>query len=418
MWSVTADPEEFAEASEWFRDRFPVTPDLAAKLGRYAGGRAWTISGVAQLDVVLHAYDHLLKAIENGTPFEDWQDQVEESLTKSWGEPDSARLATIFRNATQQSLNAGRYRQMTDPEVKDLRPYVLLDGINDAAQSDICEKIDGTIVHIDDPWLASHHPQLHHRCRTQEVSLSAEDAERRGVTKDLPAAKADKGFGAPPDDNSKPWRPEPTDYPPELFKVYEDKNTPTEGVHFKSFKSNASKKTQAAALEAFAETGLLPYLERYPLNELTLNRTAGRNASGHYAPGHKELAAAAVRKAATFGQQLEPGKTWAISTAAETAIEATKRTLVHETAHHIHFQNSKAGDGFRLPDRDPVDRVISKAFANPDKKPISKYANHNYREYFAESFTAYKYHRAELREHDPVGFTMVEEVLTLRGITL
>ncbi|HMJ56839.1 MAG TPA: phage minor head protein [Polyangiaceae bacterium] len=225
-WSATADVEKFDEAVAWFKSRFPVTQEIADALAAYSGDRAWTIAGVSQLDIVLQTYDELLKAIENGTPLEEFQDAVEESLTEAWGKTDSPRIELIFRNATQQSLNAGRWRQMTDPDVKDLRPYVKFDGIADARQSTICEELDGTIVHVDDAWLKTHSPALHHRCRSQLVSLSASDAERQGITDDPPATKADKGFGKPPTEAE--WKPKASDYPDDLFAEYEQKRADLE----------------------------------------------------------------------------------------------------------------------------------------------------------------------------------------------
>jgi SPP1 gp7 family putative phage head morphogenesis protein len=408
VWSATADVEKFDEAVDWFRARLPMTPALAAKMTGHASARAWTIAGVAQLDVVLQTYESLLKAIEKGTPLKEWQDEIEEKLTAAWGRKDSGRLETIFRNATQQAYNAGRWRQMNADDVKALRPFVEFDGIGDERQTkDICRPIDGTIVSIDDPWIESHHPQLHHRCRSKLNSLSRKEAERRGVTKDPPDAKADDGFGKIPDDNAEPWRPKPKDYPKEVFKVHEQKNTPTEGVHFKKLTSNAPKKAQAKALKALEEKQLLPYLERAPLEELILNTSAGkRGVNGWYEPGRQRLAAGLTRKAGSFNGLFEPGRSWSMSASSATADEAIQRTLVHEVAHHVH------GKG-----KSDVDDAIRNAFKSPARKAITRYAAYNHSEYFAESFTAYKYQRAELREHDPVGFAMVEEVLRLRGIS-
>lgn len=413
VWSATAEVEKFDEAADWFRNRFPVTPALSAKLGKYAGARAWTIAGVAQLDVVLQTYESLLKAIEKGTPLKEWQDEIEDTLTKAWGHKDSGRLETIFRNATQQAYNAGRWRQMNDPVLKKLRPFVEFDGIGDERQTkDICRPIDGTIVSIDDPWIETHHPQLHHRCRSRLRSLSEQTAKERGITENPPDAKADDGFGAIPDDDAKPWKPEPKDYPKEVFQVYEQKNTPTEGVHFKRLESNLSKKNKDAALQALADNGLLPYLERHPLEGIGLKKKLARRTAGQYSASAKILAVDGAREAHTFGQTFEAGKSWSMSSTAKTAIEATQRTLIHETAHHIHLGSTGTQKD------ETVDRKIRAFFARGDKKPITEYAAVNHTEYFAESFSAYRFQRAELREHDPVGFAMVEEVLGLRGIAL
>ncbi len=220
-WRATADVERFDEAVEWFADRFPLTQELAAALGVHSGTRAWTIAGVAQLDVVLFVFESLQKAIELGTPFSEWQVDVTDKLTKAWGKRSSHRVKNIYRNATQQSLNAGRWRQMQHPDVKDIRSYILFDGISDARQSDICDAADGTVVHIDDPWLDTHSPQLHHGCRSHLRNIREEDARRRGITDSPTTVDAQGGFGKKP--TATPWEPSPADYPPALFAEYQKK---------------------------------------------------------------------------------------------------------------------------------------------------------------------------------------------------
>jgi SPP1 gp7 family putative phage head morphogenesis protein len=242
-WSATAEPQRFQEAVEWFAKRFPLTKELKAQLGEYAGERAWTIAGVAQLDIVLEVYASLLSAIEAGMPFEEWQQGVEPKLTKAWGKRNSPRLETIFRTNVQSAYNAGRWQQMTDPDVKALRPFVEFDGIADSRQSAICRESDGTIVSIDDPWLETHSPPLHHRCRSNLRSLRESEAKRKGITRRPTSEQADKGFGRTPD--SDPWRPDQRDYPVQLFAEYEQKRAEIERKARRP-KAKAKKKPRAA----------------------------------------------------------------------------------------------------------------------------------------------------------------------------
>jgi SPP1 gp7 family putative phage head morphogenesis protein len=409
-WEATAEPERFDEAVEWFRDRFPVTPDLLAKLGGYAGKRAWTVAGVAQLDVVLDTYDSLRKAIEDGTPYEEWKKGIEDKLTAAWGKPDAYRVETIFRNATSQSLNAGRYRQMHDPEVKKLRPYVLIDGVDDARQSDICERIDGTVVPIDSPWLDTHSPQLHHRCRTQVVSLTEEAAKARGITDEPSTLKAGDGFGAPPTDDAVPFKPDPAKYPAELFEAYEEKNTATEGIHFAKLTSNAPAAKQQLVLDALADYGLLPFLERQPLEKLDIANTIKRaNVAGLYNETRKTLT---VRVKAwtgrTWGVPFEAGKsrTWAAS--ASDWDEQVRRTVLHEMGHHIHLSSAQVS-GLRSTVTNFYRRAVKSGLF------ITKYAAVDEAEYFAECFSVYWEAGTFLQEYDPDGYRMVEQVLTMQG---
>lgn len=222
-WSVTAEPVRFDEAVDWFADRFPITESTAEELGEYAGPRAWKIAGVAQLDVVQQVHESLTRAIAAGIPFEEWQSEIETTLTEAWGRRDSHRIETIFRNATQQSYNAGRWRQMHHPDVLQRRPYGFFDGVNDSRQSDICKAWDGTVMPLDEFARAGACPQMHHRCRSNLRSIRESEAKRRGITTNPPSELAAEGFGKPP--TQADWEPAATDYDPVIFAEFGSKQS-------------------------------------------------------------------------------------------------------------------------------------------------------------------------------------------------
>lgn len=225
-WSATADVERFDDAVEWFANRFPITEELADELGDYAGPRAWTVAGVAQLDIVMQVHASILRALSRGTPFDEWKREISATLTAAWGAKNAHRIETIFRNATSQALSAGRWRQITDPDVMTLRPYGLFDAVLDARTSDICEEWDGTILPLDEFAQRGAVPQLHHRCRSQIRSITQREAFRRGVTDRLPDATAQTGFGKAPTEAD--WSPDSRDYSASLFAEYERKRAELE----------------------------------------------------------------------------------------------------------------------------------------------------------------------------------------------
>lgn len=219
--SATTEPEEFEEAVDWFGRRWPITDELEATLSDYAQARAWKIAGVTQLDVVTYVHDSLKRAVRDGTHFNDWKRDVAGKLTEQWGRSNSSRLETIFVNATHQAYNAGRWRQMTDPDVVKHRAFGLFDAILDSHTSDVCKECDGTCLPLDDPWFSSHSPQLHHRCRSQIRSITERQALQRGITADPAKTGADNGFGALATDSQ--WEPNASDYPTELWSSFEKK---------------------------------------------------------------------------------------------------------------------------------------------------------------------------------------------------
>lgn len=218
MWKVTAEPQRFDDAVDWFANKTPVTRDLAHQVNEYCDRRAFTIAGVAQLDVVQQAHASLVKAIEQGTPFEDWKKSVEADLTKAWGRKDGHRIETIFRNATQGSYNAGRWRQMTSPDVQLFRPYGMFDGVVDERRSAFCKAWDGVILPLQEFAARGAVPQCHHRCRSGIRNMRESEARRR-MGKEAPTdVQATPGFGQPPTESE--WHPDPTKYDPTLFAEY------------------------------------------------------------------------------------------------------------------------------------------------------------------------------------------------------
>jgi SPP1 gp7 family putative phage head morphogenesis protein len=215
-FDVTADPQRFEEAIDWFRTRTVLTKAEAERLGSEAGRRAFWIGGGLQLAQIQRVFDKLGTAIEGGTPFDEWRKQVKKDLR------DDAHAETVFRNATQRALNAGRWRQMREPGVLAFRPYWLFDGIRDSRQSKICRRCNGVLLPADHPWWATHTPALHHRCRSSVRNLRRSEAQRRGITNVPPVDAADDGFGLSPEGEPE-WKPDPKKTDPGLLKELERK---------------------------------------------------------------------------------------------------------------------------------------------------------------------------------------------------
>lgn len=237
-WAVTSELRKFDEAIEFFAGKFPLTKALIAELGEHSGPRAWTVAGVSQLEIVQQTHASLLRAIENGTPFAEWQKEAEASLTKAWGKRDSARLRTIFVNATQQANNAGRWAQQTDPEVLSLRPFGMYDSVVDDRTSEFCRTWDGVILPLEEFAKRNACPQTHHLCRASIRSLRPGDAkDRGGTTAKPPTVKASKGFGEAP--TTAMWKPDRAKYDPQIWNEYERKAAALEETAKRPLKKTA-----------------------------------------------------------------------------------------------------------------------------------------------------------------------------------
>lgn len=228
MWSVSDDPVDFDEAIAAFRELVPMTDEDWASLSQAAKGQAFKVAGVAQLDVVTQVWEAVEAAITEGTDFRDFVAAIGDTLTTAWSGTvaDPAwRMETIFRTNLQKSYNHGRYKQATDPDTIEDRPYWMFDAVMDNRTTDTCEACNGTIRPADDGWWSTRIPPLHFNCRSTLITLTEEQAEALGGAVDHPPkAKADDGFGDAPDDDDEgvgdDWDPDSDDYPSALWDLY------------------------------------------------------------------------------------------------------------------------------------------------------------------------------------------------------
>lgn len=211
------DPGSFHTALDamlgFIRDRMAVTPSEATELREGAGVRARTAAEVAELDMVAQVWEAIDRAVRDGTTVEEFREQIGPAMEQAWGE-EGWRLETVFRTNIQTAYSAGR--QVQNAAVRATHPYIRYDVVDDDVTSDICQSLIGVVVKADQATL---HPPLHPNCRTDEVAITAEEADELGVDEDLPEdVNPQEGFGEPLNEN---WEPDLTTRPAELASIYE-----------------------------------------------------------------------------------------------------------------------------------------------------------------------------------------------------
>lgn len=162
---------------------------------REAHARAFTVAGVAKLDLLADIKTATAKAIAEGQSKAQFRQGLEDTLKRKgwWGKgeivhPDTgevrvgqrgsaARLNLIYRQNTQAAFNAGRYRQqMADADVA---PYLRYKAIMDAMTRPSHGAMNDLIYRYDDPIWGVMYPPNGWRCRCRVETLS-ERAFRRG----------------------------------------------------------------------------------------------------------------------------------------------------------------------------------------------------------------------------------------------
>lgn len=223
-WPVDTDPLAFLEALGWFLSKVPLVKAAWNKLSAESRRKAFTVADVAQADLVHDAMKAIDRAINHGTTLEEFKREIGPKLLAAWSgkvKSPAWRLETIYRTNIQSAYGAGRYKQVMDPDIVKVRPFLMFDAVLDNRVTNICRDLDNTVLPATDSFWDTHTPPLHFNCRSALRSLRRKRAEEKGITKAAPGVAAADGFGLRPGEDE--WQPDFAKYPPPLRSELERK---------------------------------------------------------------------------------------------------------------------------------------------------------------------------------------------------
>jgi len=193
------DDAVFQEAIDALLAKHPALKSQLAQAAPALRARAFTVAGVASLDLVTETWQSIARGIEQKQSFADWSAEMGPKLESAWGGAKPGRLETIWRTNQQSAFSAGRWARMTDPDAIDLRPYVQFDATLDGRTTALCKECSGHVVKIDSDWARAHTPPLHFNCRSAWITLDEDEAAELGISHKPPNVDAHPGFGQAPD---------------------------------------------------------------------------------------------------------------------------------------------------------------------------------------------------------------------------
>jgi SPP1 gp7 family putative phage head morphogenesis protein len=185
---------------------------------------AFVISRVTNADLLQDVMGLLVDSLEQRQSFADFRKGVKQSLaTRGWLNRENKdetlapwRIELIYRNNIQSALSAGRFEGQLN--VKDKRPWLVYDALNDNRTTTGCRDRDGIVRATDDPFWTTNYPPNHHRCRANVYSASDRELKRDGLvpTTDDELEKRpapDKGWDRSP---LQPFKPDVSKYAPPI----------------------------------------------------------------------------------------------------------------------------------------------------------------------------------------------------------
>ncbi len=182
-------PLSFDEAIEYARKRKVIPPKkYYSDLNKEYRHLTFSIAGIDNLNTLSDALKSLSNAIEQGKTFEDWKENIANTLNLN-----ENRLYTIYHTNTQGAFNNGIYKRQE--ENVEVTPYYMYSAINDSQTRPTHLACNGYIAKYDDDFWKTHSPLCGYNCRCRRIALSETQANKRGLGKQTkPTAKVDEGF--------------------------------------------------------------------------------------------------------------------------------------------------------------------------------------------------------------------------------
>lgn len=187
----------FDEAIGFFRQKLAIRSDVWSALYAEEHDHAFTVAGVMRDDMLQDFRIAIDQAIAEGTTYQAFLDDFDNIVSKyGWSYNGSRgwRSRVIYDTNIRTAYQAGRYAQMTDPDVLKYRPNWMYQHGDSIRPRPLHLSWNGIVLPADDPWWQTHFTPNGWGCKCRVVPLSGRDLTRLG-----------KQVGTAPDDGSFEW---------------------------------------------------------------------------------------------------------------------------------------------------------------------------------------------------------------------
>lgn len=187
----------FEEAIKFFRSKVKIPTENWQDLMTYQHDTGFMVAGAMKAELLADFQAAIDTALSEGTTLETFRKSFDEIVAKhGWSYKGSRgwRSEVIYSTNVRTAYQAGRYQQMTDPDVLAYRPYWTYQHGDSVRPRPLHLAWNGTTLPADDPWWQSHFTPNGWGCKCRVVAHSERDLKRKGLT-----------VGTAPDNGSYEW---------------------------------------------------------------------------------------------------------------------------------------------------------------------------------------------------------------------
>jgi hypothetical protein len=192
--NVTYGSLPFDEAISYFRKKLNVPTERWNDLWQDEHARAFSVAGATKAELLADLRTAIDKAIAEGTTLETFRKDFDGIVAKhgwSYNGERNWRTDTMLNTNIRTAYNAGRYKQMTDPDVLRDRPFWIYRHGHSVHPRPWHLAWDGTVLPADSFWWHTHYTPNGWGCNCTVRSLSHDDLADLG--KDGPDETPDDG---------------------------------------------------------------------------------------------------------------------------------------------------------------------------------------------------------------------------------
>lgn len=183
---MAVDPLLFQEQIEFFRGKLNIPTERYTDVWKGEHAKGFMVAGANRDDLLADFRVAVDKTITGESTLPDFRRDFESIVARygwSYNGSPGWRSKVIYQTNVRTSYMAGRYAQMTDPDLVKRRPYWMYKHSDSVMHPrPLHVSWDGLVLPWDAPWWQTHYPPNGWGCKCRVHALSREDLGRMGKT--------------------------------------------------------------------------------------------------------------------------------------------------------------------------------------------------------------------------------------------